>query len=80
MDDEDDALFTDIAKHAPFRLGHTMEVVGVVEEEGLRMGIHVKVREDRKTGYVPLCDLEVVPKTDRNYWLVREYVVWDANH
>lgn len=28
---------------------------------------------------IPLFDLEVVSKTDPNYWPVREYVVWDAN-
>ena len=30
-------------------------------------------------GYLPECDVEVTPKTDRNFWPVREYVVWFAN-
>jgi hypothetical protein len=44
-----------------------------------RYGINVKVREGRRTGYVPLSDLEVTSKDDKNYWPVREYVVWFAN-
>lgn len=30
-------------------------------------------------GYVPLCDLEVTSRKDRNFWPVREYAVWFAN-
>jgi hypothetical protein len=37
------------------------------------------VKEVKKKGYVPLCDLEVTPREDRNFWPVRENVVWDAN-
>ena len=77
-DDEDDAYFTDIAKYEPFRLGHTMEVVGLQGKDP-RDGIIVKVRERHQTGYVPLFDLEVTSKDDPNFWRVREYVVWDAN-
>ena len=77
-EDEDDAYFTDVAKYEPFRLGHIMEVVGLKAKD-LRYGIIVKVREKRQIGYVPLFDLEVTSKDDPNFWLVREYVVWDAN-
>ena len=28
---------------------------------------------------VPLCDFEVTSREDRNFWPVREYVVWFAN-
>jgi hypothetical protein len=28
---------------------------------------------------VPLGDLQVKPKTDANFWPVREYVIWFAN-
>jgi len=31
--------------------------------------------EVKKKGYVPLCDLEVTSREDRNFWPVREYVV-----
>lgn len=77
-EDEDDAYFTDIAKNAPFRLGHKMEVLKLYSEEDL-YGIIVKVREKRRVGSVPLCDVEVTPISDRNFWPVREYVVWFAN-
>jgi hypothetical protein len=40
----------------------------------------IRVQEKGKIGHVPLGDLEVTPKTDKNYWLVREYVVWFAFH
>ena len=42
-------------------------------------GVIVKVRERRRVGYVPLCDVEVIDNNDPNYWSVREYVVWFAN-
>jgi hypothetical protein len=78
MEDEDDAYFTGIADHQPFRLGHEMKVVGIDVEDDL-CGVIVKVREGRRAGYVPLCDVEVIDKEDPNYWPVREYVVWFAN-
>ena len=79
MEDEDDAYFTDVAKHQPFRLGHIMNVIGIEPEEDDLNGIIVQVREGKKKGYVPLCDLEVTSSEDRNFWPVREYVVWFAN-
>jgi hypothetical protein len=79
MEDEDDAYFTDIAKHQPLRLGHTMQVIGVEPEEDSRYGVIAQVREGRRKGHVPLCDLQVISREDRNFWPVREYVVWDAN-
>jgi predicted RNA binding protein YcfA (HicA-like mRNA interferase family) len=30
-------------------------------------------------GWVPLADLKVTPKSDPNYWPVREHAVWFAN-
>jgi hypothetical protein len=78
MEDEDDAYFTDIAKHKPFRLGHKMKVTDKIDIEG-DYGIIIKVQEEQATGYVPLRDVEVRPKNDPNYWPVKEYVVWFAN-
>ena len=78
MEDEDDAYFTDIARHKPFRLGHTFSVLGLGYEDDLR-GIFVKVKEGGKIGHVPLCDVEVTSKYNPNYWPVKEYVVWFAN-
>ncbi len=78
MEDEDDAYFTDIAERQPFRLGHEMKAIDISMEDDL-YGIILKVREGRKVGYVPLCDVEVIDKSNPNFWPVREYVVWFAN-
>ena len=51
-EDDDDAYFTDIAKHAPFRLGHKMKVLKLSSEDDL-YGIFVRVREGRRIGSVP---------------------------
>ena len=79
MEDDDDAYFTDVAKTQPFRLGHTMEVVALADEQDPNEGLLVQVREGRRTAWVPLSDLEVCSKDDVNFWPVREYVVWSAN-
>lgn len=78
VSDDDDAYFTDVAEREPFRLGHTMAVLGL-ECEIIHYGIIVKVRERRRIGYVPLIDLEVLSESDPNCSLVREYVEWFAN-
>ena len=78
MEDEDDAYFIDIAKSEPFRLGHIMKAIDIEMEDDL-CGIILKVREGRRVGYVPLCDVELTSKESENYWPVREYVVWFAN-
>jgi len=76
--DEDDAYFEEGLAKASFRLGHKMEVVGLAEED-IDRGIMVRVREKKRNGCVPLIDLEVTPKTDPNFWPVREYAVWFVN-
>lgn len=78
FEDEDDAYFTDIAKSEPFRLGHVMKVIDI-EIEDSHYGIILKVKEGRRVGHVPLCDVEVTSKDDENFWSVREYAVWYAN-
>ena len=77
-EDDDDAYFQKGAARAPFRLGHKMQVLGVAEND-LDRGILLEVTEKGQTGCVPLADVEVVPKIDKNFWPVREYVVWFAN-
>ena len=79
MEDEDDAYFTEVAKREPFSLGHIMKVVGIEPEEYDHYGVISQVKEGRKKGHVPLCDLAVTSVDDRNFWPVREYVVWFAN-
>jgi len=76
---EDEEGFSDRRSQKPFGIGHVMKVLSLFEEDDL-YGIIMKVREGRKTGYVPLCDVEVVSRDDPNFWPVREYVVWFANH
>ncbi len=78
MEDEDDGFFTNFARYGPFRLRHTFRVRDISSEDDLR-GIIVKVKEGRKIGHVPLCDVEVTLKYNPNYWPVKEYVVWFAN-
>jgi hypothetical protein len=74
---EDDFYDTD----EPFRVGHVMKVVGIefTEDDDPTYGIIIKVKSGRKTGYIPLCDVEVTSRDDPNFWAVREYVVWFAN-
>lgn len=67
----------DEEESAPFQVGHKMQVIALAEED--EDMIVVKVQEKGQIGCVPLCDLEVTPKKDKNYWPVREYVVWFAN-
>ncbi len=62
----------------PFDVGHEMKALDLEDEDEM-YGIIIKVREGRKTGYVPLAEVEVIPDKDPNFWLVREYVVWFAN-
>ena len=79
MEDNDDAyFFTDVAKSEPFRLGHVMKAIDMELEDHLH-GVIIKVREGRRVGHVPLCDVEVTSKENDNFWPVREYVVWFAN-
>ncbi len=61
-----------------FGAGHSMKVLSIKEEDETH-GIIVKVRERRGVGYVPLCELEVTPRKNKNYWPVKEYAVWFAN-
>lgn len=78
VEDDDGAYFTDIAKQEPFRLGYTMKVLNLIYEDDL-YGITVKVRQGRRIGSAPLCDLKVIPPDDKNFRVVEEYVVWFAN-
>ena len=77
-DDDGDAYFYDDAIKTALRLGHKMEALAL-EEEDVDIGVILTVREKGQTGRVPLADVEVKPKTDKNYWPVREYVVWFGN-
>lgn len=77
-EDMDDSPSTDADLRTPFQIGHKMEILGLEGEDEYEQ-ILAKARENSQIGSVPLCDLEVSPQTDPNYWPVREYVVWIAN-
>ena len=62
----------------PFTIDHTFKVEGIELEDDW-YGFIAQVKEGRRKGYVPLCDIEVTSKDNTNYWPVREYVVWFAN-
>ena len=65
----------------PFPVGCEVEVLGIAEGdfEPDFDGVIVEVRRGKIKGQLPLQDLEVRPKSDPNFWPVREFVVWYAN-
>lgn len=65
-------------KDEPFSRSHIMTVLAIVEKDE-EYGMLAKVKEGRKTGVVPLCNLQVTSRADENFWPVREYVVWFAH-
>ena len=77
VEDNDDNWFHDRSSNL-FGMGHIMEVLALENEDDL-YGIIAKVKEKSHIGHVPLCDLGVASEATRNYWSVREYVVWFAN-
>ena len=62
----------------PFSVGHRMKALSFALEDD-SVGIILNVREGKKKGCVPLCEVEVTSKDNDNFWPVREYVVWFAN-
>lgn len=77
-EDDDDSYFSGSAKKGVFSLGHVMNIVAI-DMEDETYGIILKVREGRRVGTVPLCEVEVTLKDNENYWPVKEYAVWFAN-
>jgi hypothetical protein len=77
IDDEDYVIFHGISDNDPFRFGHVMKVVGIDFEDDF-YGIIAKVGEGRRTGRVPLIDLELLDKNDRNLPYIEEYADWFA--
>ncbi len=77
-EDIEDADLEQGAAPRLFQVGDTMEILGLEEEDEMK-GVIVKAKQKGQIGHLPLAELEVKPKTDKNYWPVREYVVWFAN-
>jgi hypothetical protein len=78
-EDDDDVFWDADAAKSAFRLDHKMKALSLEEEEDIDRGIMMMVSEKGQTGSVPLADLQVTPKSDKNFWPIREYVVWFAN-
>jgi hypothetical protein len=55
-----------------------MEAVDIAIADN-HYGVILKVKEGKRVGHVPLCDVEVTSRENKNFWPVREYVVWFAN-
>ncbi len=77
-DDTFNPFLENESNNVPFSINHIMKAIEI-EMEDETCGIILKVRESKKTGYVPLCDVEVTSRNNNNFWYVREYVVWFAN-
>jgi hypothetical protein len=77
-EDMDANPFSEEEDNKPFAVGSKMTVTEFgYNDFHETMMAHVK--QGKNDGWVPLADLEVTPKSDPNYWAVREYVVWFAN-
>lgn len=65
----------------PFPVGCRVQILGIAEGDfdPYFDGVFVDVQGKKGKGCVPLQDFEVRPKSDANYWPVREFVVWYAN-
>ena len=72
----------EVKQRNPFPEGCQVKVTGIsdydcdVDFEGVIVDV---VGARGRKGVLPLQDLEVRPKTDSNYWPVREFAVWYAN-
>lgn len=77
IEDMDASPFSDNPNQI-FPVGETMKVISLDDEDEMR-GVILKVTKGRKRGYILLADVEVTLKQDKNFWPVREYVVWIAN-
>lgn len=61
----------------PFGIDHVMQIISIEADDEI-YGIIVKLEEEGKIGYLPLCELEVTSEEDENFWPVREYAAWFA--
>ena len=79
--DDDRYLFGGEPPPEHFAIGSQFTVLGIsdCDFEPDFHGVLVDVRQGKVDGVVPLQDLKVRPKSDSNYWPVREFVVWYAN-
>ena len=72
IDDDDKFMIFGGDDSEPFRIDHKMKALAIESEEDL-YGVIIKVREGRKSGYVPLLNVEVTDKEDPNNEIVEAY-------
>jgi hypothetical protein len=77
-EDMDANPFSDEDEGKPFAVDSKMTVVEFGYNE-FHEAMMARVKQGKNEGWVPLADLKVTPKSDPNYWPVREYEVWFAN-
>lgn len=77
-EDMDANPFSEEDDDKPFAVGSKMTVTEFGYND-FHEAMMAHVKQGKNDGWVPLADLEVTPKSDPNYWAVREYVVWFAN-
>jgi hypothetical protein len=64
-------------RRKPFAVGTKM-VVTSIRYDDFHEAVFAQVKQGNEEAWIPLADLEVTPKSDPNFWAVREYVVWFA--
>ncbi len=82
MEDDIDIFAPEhICARYQFPAGCKVEVLGIADEDcDVEFeDVIMEIRDKKRKGYIPLQDLEVRPKSDPNYWPVREFAVWYAN-
>jgi hypothetical protein len=77
-EDMDENPFSEEDDNKPFAVGSKMTVLKLGYDD-FHEAVMAHVKQGKEEGWVPLADLQVTPKSDPNYWAVREYVVWFAN-
>lgn len=73
IDDTDAVVLGRVGNDEPFRLGHEMKVLEIDSEDD-HYGIIVKVREGRRTAYLPILDLEAIDEMNQRY--MDQYSEW----
>ena len=60
------------------RTGDKIVVTRILDVDD-KYGVIADVQDKREGFSFPLCDLEAIPKTSRNYRRLKDYVIWFAN-
>ena len=77
MEDMDSNPFAERSDD-PFAVGETFKLLDLDDEDEMR-GVIGKVSKGRKKSFILLAEVEATSKEDKNFWPLREYVVWFAN-